>query len=462
MPKLRTFLLLLTLAVLALGSQAPENSYPPGFSKMPPSPQRAGNPEAGYRYLLYGDMVSRGIPLEVYRRVARGTDADDLGRTGDNAGISFQYNVVEAPNGVKVVAPTCLTCHAEKINGQLIVGLGNTSTDHSYDQSANFRAADFAVQLRYGKNSPEWEAYYPLSRGYQAVGRHILTSVRGPNPADKIFAALAAHRRASDLRWIDNPQFTLPDEVVPTDVPAWWLLKKKYTLYYNGLGTGDFARLSSASGMLVMTDSAEARRIDAHMVDVLAWIRTLEPPAYPFSIDAELAAQGKVIFEKTCSTCHGTYGAHSSYPNYLIDIDVIGTDSLLMYGYGRYPEYADWYNNSWFAKGPHGAQLRPNRGYVAPPLDGVWATAPYLHNGSVPTIEDLLNSTQRPTYWRRLFDSSDYDPVRLGWNYTIEPYKTDADTYDTSLPGYSNSGHTFGDKLSAEERRAVLEYLKGI
>lgn len=61
---------------------------------------------------------------------------------------------------------------------------------------------------------------------------------------------------------------------MPTDVPAWWLLKKKNALYYNALGRGDFARLSAASGMLTMTDSTEARRVDARMVDVIAWIRT--------------------------------------------------------------------------------------------------------------------------------------------------------------------------------------------
>ena len=453
---------LVLIAVLALGSQFSLKNTSFGLRALPASPQRAGDAEAGYQYLLYGDMLNRGIPLAVYRQVSGGNSAADLGRTGDSQGIPFQFNVVEAPNGVKVVAPTCLNCHAEKLNGQLIVGLGSNTADHTYDHAENFRAADFAVQLRFGKNSPEWEAYYPLSRGYKAVGPYIQTKVRGPNPADKIFAALAAYRKADDLSWLDQPQFEVPTDVVPTDVPAWWLLKKKNALYYNGLGIGDFARLSSASGMLVMADSAEARRIDEKMVDLIAWIRTLEPPAYPFPIDAGLAARGKVIFEKTCSECHGSYGDDAEYPNYVVDLDVVGTDSLLAYTYRRYPEYSDWYNRSWFAQGPNGAQLRPNWGYVAPPLDGVWATAPYLHNGSVPTIDDLLNSPQRPGYWKRSFDNADYDPAKLGWRYTVEPSKTDNTTYATSLPGYGNGGHTFGDKLSGEERKAVLEYLKGL
>ncbi|MBK8966507.1 MAG: c-type cytochrome [Lewinellaceae bacterium] len=449
---------LLLLVLFCLGNA--DHPAPPGTFAIPPSPQRAGDPTAGYDYLLYGDMVGRGIPLAVYKKVSGGDSPDDLGRTGDSQGISFQFNVVEAPNGVKVVAPTCLNCHAEKLNGALVIGLGNNSTDHTYDHAGNFRAADFAVQLRFGKQSPEWEAYYPLSRGYKAVGPYIQTKVRGPNPADKIFAALAAHRKADDLSWLPEAQFEVPVEVVPTDVPAWWLLKKKHALYYNGLGTGDFARLSSASGMLVMADSAEARRIDERMVDLIAWIRTIEPPAYPFPVDATLAAQGKLLFEKTCKKCHGSYGDDASYPNLVVKLDIVGTDSLLAQAYRQYPEYTEWYNRSWYAQEPYGATLQPTWGYIAPPLDGVWATAPYLHNGSVPTIDDLLNSPQRPVYWKRSFDNSDYNPEKLGWRYSAETGKTDSKTYDTTLPGYGNGGHTFGDKLTTEERKAVLEYLK--
>ncbi len=455
-------LLLLLLTVLTLGSQFVPDQNPPDLLVLPAAPQRTGDAEAGYQYLLYGDMVNHGIPLAVYRQVSGGNSPDDLGRSGDSQGIPFQFNVVEAPNGVKVVAPTCLTCHAEKLNGQLVVGLGNNTTDHTYDHSGNFRAADFAVQLRFGKTSPEWEAYFPLSRGSKAVGPYTQTKVRGPNPADKIFAALAAYRKADDLSWLPKPQFEVPLEVVPTDVPAWWLLKKKHALYYNGLGTGDFARLSSATGMLAMADSTEARRIDEKMVDLIAWIRTLEPPAYPFPIDAVLAAKGQLVFEKNCKKCHGTYGENETYPNRIVKLRVIGTDSMLAYSYERYPEYTNWYNRSWYAQEPHAAELRPNRGYVAPPLDGVWATAPYLHNGSVPTIDDLLNSSQRPVFWKRTFDNADYDPAKLGWRYTTEQSKTDTETYDTTLPGYGNGGHTFGDVLSAAEREAVLEYLKGL
>lgn len=439
----------------------PGPGLPAGATALPPSPQRPGEAAAGYDYLINGDYIAHGIPLQVFKQVFGANHPDDLGRTGDADGIAYGFNVVAAPNGVKVVSPSCLGCHAEYLNGQLLVGLGDNTHDYTRDQAAQFQAADLAVNFLYGQNSPEWDAYYPASRAFQAIGPYIFTQVRGPNPADKIFATLSARRQADDLTWLDVPQFDTPVEVVPTDVPAWWLMKKKNRLYYNALGAGDFARLSMASGMLTMLDSAEARQIDAHFTDVMAWIRSLDAPTYPWALDQGLAAEGKMLFTQHCAPCHGRYDAGAeTYPNLLIGLATVGTDPALAQTYQVYPEYHTWFNGSWFSKDPGSARLLPNDGYLAPPLDGIWATAPYLHNGSVPTLDDLLNSAQRPVYWKRTFDNADYDPVKVGWHYSVEPGKTDNDTWDASLPGYGNGGHTFGDVLSAAQRAALLEYLK--
>lgn len=443
--------------------EPPEPALPAGTSFLEASPQRSGNAEEGLKYLLYGDFISSGVPYTVFTNIFGNSNPDDLGRTGDSKGIPFRYNVTTAANGEKIVAPTCLGCHTENLGGNRILGLGNNTSDNTSDQSTLFSAAETYIKIFYGQNSKEWEAFYPSSRAYKAVSPYIITKVRGSNPADKIFASLSAHRRQDDLRWIDNPQFVKPLEVVPTDVPAWWLLKKKNALYYNALGRGDFARLSSASGMLTMLDSAEARRIDRRMVDIMAWIRTLEPPVYPHKVDQVLAAQGKLVFEKNCTKCHGTYGGTTeTYPNLLVKLATIGTDPALSNTYQTYPEYHNWYNASWYAKDANKGQLLPNDGYIAPPLDGIWATAPYLHNGSVPTLADLLNSNQRPAYWSRNFDDGniDFNTEKVGWNYKVETSKVNISTYDTTLPGYGNGGHNFGDVLTDTERKALVEYLK--
>jgi hypothetical protein len=123
------------------------------------------------------------------------------------------------------------------------------------------------------------------------------------------------------------------------------------------------------------------------------------------------------------------------------------------------PKFVDWFNKSWFTQGENPASLVPYKGYIAPPLDGVWITAPYLHNGSVPTLEGVLNSDARPTYWTRNFDKPEYDYNKVGWKYETAEQPTKG-AYNTTMPGYGNYGHYFGDKLNDNERKAVIEYLK--
>jgi mono/diheme cytochrome c family protein len=115
-------------------------------------------------------------------------------------------------------------------------------------------------------------------------------------------------------------------------------------------------------------------------------------------------------------------------------------------------------------------ELRGELAYKVRPLNGIWATPPYLHNASVPTIEDLLGDPeQRPKKFH--LGSREYDPVKLG--YKTDPM-TNAFEFDTSIRGNSNRGHEFrkdydknkeikgviGPALSADDRKALIEYLK--
>src|SRR5262249_48947731 len=135
----------------------------------------------------------------------------------------------------------------------------------------------------------------------------------------------------------------------------------------------------------------------------------------------------------------------------------------------------EYYNRSWFAKekrpdGKVGYPVEATVGYQAPPLDGIWATAPYFHNGSVPTVAGGLNSKTRPKIFTRSFrtDKDAYDAVNLGWKVQVLERGPDEKlpalerrkVYDTTQPGRGNGGHTFGDDLTEEQRRAVIEYLK--
>ena len=97
-------------------------------------------------------------------------------------------------------------------------------------------------------------------------------------------------------------------------------------------------------------------------------------------------------------------------------------------------------------------------GYQAPPLDGIWATAPYLHNGSVPTLATLLKSSDRPTRFYRPPSTGfeHYDQANVGWKFEVPSGSTDTppsseksrSLFDSSRFGLGNGGHTFGDALS--------------
>jgi len=431
------------------------------FKFIPPSSQRNGDPDAGYEYLVYGDYIDSGVPLNLYLGFT-GQGSNRLNRTGDNANIRYSETAVIAKNGVPVVTANCLTCHAQTLNGQLVVGLGNTITDYTVNQATNINIVDQTLTNLYGQDSPEWEAYESYSRGIHAIADDIQTKVRGVNPADKMAVALASHINKHDLTWLDEPQLPVPNEVIPTDVPAWWLLKKKNSMFYSGLGRGDFARIMIATNSLATSDSMKTREIDDKFDDVLAYIFSLEAPEYPEVIDATRAVAGENLFNEKCATCHGSYGTNETYPNLLVSIDEVGTDPYLVSSNFAYAYFVNWYNSSWFSKGENAAYLKAENGYMAPPLDGIWATAPYLHNGSVPTLDDLLNSSQRPEKWKRSFSTaaSEYDNEKVGWKYSTETLSGSSLIYDTTLPGYGKQGHTYGDDLTAEERKNLIEYLK--
>ena len=424
------------------------------------STQRAGNVEKGYDYLVNGNYVDGGIPLSLWNSLRTPDNTNILKRQGDNAKVGFQYTVITTSTNTRAVGANCLNCHATYINNEFVMGLGNTTFDFSIDQSANINLLDAVLKSNYSIGSPEYQAFIPYKRGFQAIGPLTITETQGVNPADKYAAILASHRNPADLTWRENDPWGIPKEVIPTDVPAWWLLKKKNTMFYTGVGTGDFARIMMASSLVSLQDSSQARKIDQRFPDVLAYIKSLPSPTYKGTIDQQKATEGKAIYEVNCSRCHGSSTNKNDYPNLLVSLESIGTDPALVTTNFSYPQLLEWYNTSWFSKEPFAAKLIAKKGYIAPPLDGVWATAPYLHNGSVPTLEDLLNSSQRPKIWKRTFISDDYNFKKVGWNYVTLTSKTDTKTYDTSIKGYGNQGHIYGDKLTVLERASLIEYLK--
>jgi len=434
-------------------------------------PQRAGDPQKGYAALVGEGYVGCGVPHTAYAQVFPPAPASLRlpGRDAKNADLPYYFNRFTTPAGVDVVSSNCLVCHAGFLRGKLVVGLGDTQTDYTTNNKG--QQAGLAELLV--TDPGEKAELEKLKSRLLALSDYTLTRVVGVNPADNVAAVLFAHRDRKTLAWSDDPILPLPDKtVVPVDVPPWWRMKKKNAMFYDGAGRGDHARIEMTASTLCTDTVADAQKIDAYFPDVEAFIDSVEAPKYDGPVDQALAAKGKPVFASTCSRCHGTYGDGGAYPNLLVMLPEIGTDATLAHGGTQFAvDYVKWFDESFYGEIAH---LDPQPGYVAPPLDGIWATAPYLHNGSVPTIEALLDSSQRPAFWMRkydangVYDDSDYDDAALGWRYTAVDHgqADEMDSvkrvriYDTTLPGYGNGGHTFGDGLSAGDRAAVIEYLK--
>jgi hypothetical protein len=96
-------------------------------------------------------------------------------------------------------------------------------------------------------------------------------------------------------------------------------------------------------------------------------------------------------------------------------------------------------------------------------LDGIWLRSPYLHNGSVPTLRDLLNpASQRPKVFYRGYDVFDWDKVGFVADVAEEKGQQFF-RYDASVEGNSNVGHegeVYGTDLSDVEKNAIVEYMK--
>jgi mono/diheme cytochrome c family protein len=186
------------------------------------------------------------------------------------------------------------------------------------------------------------------------------------------------------------------------------------------------------------------------------WLLDLPSPRYPFAIDQKLAARGKQIFDQQCASCHA-FG--QSRTGQLIPLAEVGTDPSRAEHWTA--EAADAFNRQFdrYSWGFDHFQGKTG-GYVAPALDGVWARAPYLHNGSVPSLSDLLQPVdKRPITFYRGYDV--YDPQKVGFVSNLSSQGgRDFSMFDTRLPGNANSGHLYGAALSDDDKTALIEHLK--
>lgn len=266
--------------------------------------------------------------------------------------------------------------------------------------------------------------------------------------------------------------FNFPIEQLPkeelvgaSDFPAIWNQAKKRGMQLHWDGNNDKVEernLSAAFGT-----GATPKLIDhAAIARIEAWIAQAQPPAFSqsFPVDKTLADRGRDIYMKNCAACHGASGTDftGEYVGKVTPIEKIATDRgrLDSYTYVLAVNQGTLYAGDPTYRFSH---FRKTYGYANAPLDGIWLRAPYLHNGSVPTLWDLLQSAiKRPkVFWR---GDDLYDPKKLGFvSDQAQEGSKRYFRYDTTIPGNGNGGHegkVYGTELSPADKWALIEYLK--
>jgi hypothetical protein len=253
------------------------------------------------------------------------------------------------------------------------------------------------------------------------------------------------------------------------DFPAVWNQRPREGLALHWDGNQTSVRERNFSAAIGAGARPEDMDVES-LFRVEDWLRDLPPPVYPFPIDADLAAEGEPIYTAYCRDCHSFEGKRIAT---VMPLDEIGTDPYRNFSYTQVLlEAQKDYTKGYFWEFRN---FSVTDGYTSQPLDGIWARAPYLHNGAVPSMRDLLSpEADRPVAFELGIDV--YDQERMGYaaarlvpaGQSFEtpddtPYEGGHFVLDTRLKGNCNQGHSgpeFGTDLGAAEKRALIEYLK--
>jgi hypothetical protein len=244
-------------------------------------------------------------------------------------------------------------------------------------------------------------------------------------------------------------------------------VERGMALHWDGLNT-DLTEvvLSSAIG-----DGTTPKALPiARLKEIQDWLMTLPSPKFAdrFPVNGQLAAAGEPIFQDHCARCHAMGGAKTGQVLTLDDPEWAAATSHP----GDRPAFTDphraamWTPEAAAAYNAYAADypwkfshFRSTGGYVNVPLDGLWLRAPYLHNGSVPYLGELLEPPEKrtPVFYRGL---DVYDPARMGFVSEGQDAERSGTRYDTSVIGNSNQGHLWGTDLAPGQKEALVEYLK--
>jgi hypothetical protein len=388
------------------------------------------------------------------------------------------------------------------------------------------RFARRVLKERYDDRSARDALRATFQIGYDGAKQSVLTAqLKKLYPSDEGFARLDALQRIANTLTGDDLKEPSNYQVAngPVSYPHLWDISKFDWVQYNGSVRQPMARnVGEALGVNALTHfvDADGRPVTGSdpyrtsvMIDELNQseldVRGLTAPRWPTEVfgplDGAKAAQGRQLYQSLCADCHAPRPiAGSNHEEWQLPVyafDVLGTDrnaaenfiarsydvsklgiqerltspqalfvvtqKVKDYQYDHHTPALDAAERQ--ALDGYGVPnaLRAPCGYRARPLDGVWATAPFLHNGSVPNLYQLLSpvSERSSDFW---VGNREFDPVHVGY---VSTKLKGATHFDTTLPGNSNRGHEFSDTkgmgvigrgLTPDERMALIEYFKSL
>ncbi|MBT0963707.1 c-type cytochrome [Denitromonas iodatirespirans] len=476
------WLLALIAAIYALGRFTAD--IPVAYAEAPMHfkyGSTGGERESGFPYWIWQALPKvcpEHLPGEGYRSIGFTYEpGKDL-----PVGVSKRFNL-----GIDRVFLNCAACHVSTVRDapgaapRVILGMPAHRLDIKAFETFFFNCAagpkfrsEFIVpqiEAMAGRLSPlDRYVVYPVAI---ALMRERLLMLRdrfafafdqpdwGPGRVDTFNSAKVL---------FNFPMHQLPKKELlgASDFPSIWLqgprMKRddgqRMELHWDGNNTRTEERNKSAAfGTGTTPPTIDLRAIGR----IEQWLLDLTPPPWPYAIDKEKAERGRALYAETCAACHGASGRDFSgkYVGHVTPIQHIATDRARLDSY----TYTLAVNQGTLYAGyPHRFQhFRKTFGYANMPLDGLWLRGPYLHNGSVPTVRDLLEPADaRPASFYRGNDV--IDRKRLGFvsNVASEPDRQYF-LFDTTAPGNGNTGHegaAYGTTLAPEDKDAIVEYLK--
>jgi mono/diheme cytochrome c family protein len=470
-----SIVLVLLLVILVVVGPFPGNNTSASFTDI----------DEHFKYGSIGGESSNGIPYwlwkvlpEMFPEKLPGKGYQSLGfvqESGQKLPIGFAKSKV---NGLEVITQNCATCHVGTLrsNPNSKTQIIATMPSHQLDLEGYIKfLGEVALDPRF--NPREIMPYI------EASGAKL-------NPIEKLLYRFVAIPQTRDALIIQGKKFAFLERQIAygpgrvdtftpykalrfnisadrlaedelrgiTDFPPVWQQgpREGMKLHWDGNNTSIDERNKSAALALVAPTTINFPSV----FRVRDWLLEVPPPRYPYPINPELAALGEKLYQNTCATCHAFKGAKVGTVE---PIEEIGTDRgrLDSYTYELASnQYTLFAGITFNGEDQRFTKFRKTNGYANMPLDGVWLRAPYLHNGSVPTLRDLLEKPEnRPPGFYRGYDV--FDPQKVGFvsNVAQENGKQYF-KYDTSLPGNSNQGHVYGTNLSSEEKDALVEYMK--